>query len=223
MYFCAVESDRQAANSASLDLKCSNKFEHNKFPVQFYHLWTRESSLKHCSIDTISEASWTRTIIKEVTKMSRTLGTQDLSCWNHLRPVHLPGDVVLALVVVVQLSAQKHKWLHAWLCVMWCCVWCSVVMFWLRLCRGNRQTNGWTDYLPFLQSKITLCVIPQLKRTPPHPPPRSRTWTWTIFGKVKLKTCHKFTEISIETHSAHFWWRPSKNPQCTCILIVGVH
>ena len=218
MYFCAVESDWQAANSASLDLKCSNKFEHNKFPVQFYHLWTRESSLKHCSIDTISEASWTRTIIKEVTKMSRTLGTQDLSCWNHLRPVHLPGDVVLALVVVVQLSAQKHKWLHAWLCVMWCCVWCSVVMFWLRLCRGNRQTNGWTDYLPFLQSKITLCVIPQLKRTPPHPPPalglglgqfleKSNWKLATNLLKFQLKLIvHISDEDPLKTHSAPVYW-----------------
>lgn len=55
------------------------------------------------TIDAVSETSFLRAVIKHVTKMGGTSGTEDLSHWHHLRPVHLPGDVVLSLVVVVWL------------------------------------------------------------------------------------------------------------------------
>ena len=62
------------------------------------------------TIDAVSETSFLRAVIKHVTKMGGTSGTEDLSHWHHLRPVHLPGDVVLSLVVVVWLVCVIEAW-----------------------------------------------------------------------------------------------------------------
>ena len=60
------------------------------------------------TIDAISETSWFRTVVKHVTKMSGTSGTQDLGDRHHLSSVHVPGDVVLILVVDVWLVSVKE-------------------------------------------------------------------------------------------------------------------
>ena len=62
------------------------------------------------TVDAVAETSFLRAVIKHVTEMGGTSGTEDLSHWHHLRPVHLPGDVVLSLVVVVWLVCVIEAW-----------------------------------------------------------------------------------------------------------------